>query len=308
MKRSVKQVFKIAVPIAILAVAATVLWKDLHTVDIRVVLLRVRATSPSALGISSMLTVASFASLVLLERCLFRLSGQRMGWPEVMAGAVISNAIAAGVGLVFVTATALRLQVYNRPQTNQTRVLLVSLLAGPAVMLCGGVTISICLLAFPVARSALFLTHPYFVVATSGPALIVGALILALKADRVFTIRGIEIRVPPLRTRVCILLSAIMDWITAGGALFVLLGDSVANFPMFETAFVCGWLLGVVSGAPAGIGALDATILSNSSIPPSEVVAALVMFRIIYFACPIVVAMSILLVSEGAKLKARRSP
>lgn len=91
-----------------------------------------------------------------------------------------------------------------------------------------------------------------------------------------------------------ILLSALEAFATAG-ALYVLLpNEGTPGFFIFFGLFIIAQLTAIASQVPGGIGVFDATILLllKSYLPGEGVLAALVVFRIIFLFLPVIVALA----------------
>ncbi|MEM8555831.1 MAG: phosphatidylglycerol lysyltransferase domain-containing protein [Pseudomonadota bacterium] len=81
---------------------------------------------------------------------------------------------------------------------------------------------------------------------------------------------------------------AIIDIFAAWAVLYVLLGDaaSLGMVPVL-TAFLVALGLGLISGAPAGLGAFELTMISMlPQADPSTLMAAITGYRLVYFVIP----------------------
>ena len=66
--------------------------------------------------------------------------------------------------------------------------------------------------------------------------------------------------------------------------------------------YVFACLLGIVSHAPGGIGVFEATMLKVLPAPSQEaLLASLLMFRILYYVIPFVLALMLLGANEGGR-------
>jgi hypothetical protein len=103
----------------------------------------------------------------------------------------------------------------------------------------------------------------------------------------------------------------VFDLGAAALAMYVLIpaGPNIGIFPI-TAVFIAATLLGFASHTPAGIGVFDATILIGLGSDDKEpLVAALLMFRLLYHFLPFVIALCLFGGVEGWRsLRARRSP
>lgn len=130
---------------------------------------------------------------------------------------------------------------------------------------------------------------------------IAGAVVLALVAaflfwlsrrDREIRILGWTFLLPSARSALLQIVIGTVDIGLAAAALYVLLPADIApGFAAFLLLFVAAILASVISHAPGGLGVLEATILLGlgaGSRP--DVVASLVLFRLVYYALPFLLA------------------
>ncbi len=102
----------------------------------------------------------------------------------------------------------------------------------------------------------------------------------------------------------------IFDLGAAALAMYVLIpsGAQIGLFPIMAV-FIAATLLGFASHTPAGIGVFDATFLIGLGHDDKEpLVAALLMFRLMYHFLPFVLALSLFGLVEGWRsFRGRRS-
>lgn len=99
-----------------------------------------------------------------------------------------------------------------------------------------------------------------------------------------------------------------LDWILAAAVLYVLLlPGSAVPFLEFASVFLFGQILGAASHIPGGLGVVDSLILLllTPKVPASAIVGSLVVYRLIYYLCPLV--FSILLFAAHEILQRRES-
>jgi uncharacterized membrane protein YbhN (UPF0104 family) len=95
----------------------------------------------------------------------------------------------------------------------------------------------------------------------------------------------------------------VMDLCSAAAVLYVLLPSHEGlDFFTFACVYVFACLLGIVSHAPGGIGVFEATMLKVLPAPSQEaLLASLLMFRILYYVIPFVLALMLLGANEGGR-------
>ncbi len=138
-------------------------------------------------------------------------------------------------------------------------------------------------------------------------ALLLGAGILIPEFD----LSGRKIRLPGPRAIRRIGALTVLDLVPAGLAFWVLLPGELAPDPLsFLPIYALALGAALLSNAPAGIGALEATaLICLPGIPTAELLAALIVYRGIYYGLPLIPAALLLLNAEiaGRGYERRRS-
>ncbi len=94
----------------------------------------------------------------------------------------------------------------------------------------------------------------------------------------------------------------VIDVCSASAALYVLLPkDSAIGFPTFATLYSLAAMLGIASHSPGGLGVFEATILQAVGGDVDAILAALLLFRGIYYIVPFVAAMALLGAVEATR-------
>jgi phosphatidylglycerol lysyltransferase len=106
---------------------------------------------------------------------------------------------------------------------------------------------------------------------------------------------GRDIRCPNLFTLARILVFALVDTLCAAIALHALCPPDLAlPFATLLPAFLIALGAGLVSGTPGGVGAFEVALLAMlPEVPDSPLLAAVLAFRLVYFAAPAVIGAAI---------------
>jgi uncharacterized membrane protein YbhN (UPF0104 family) len=104
-----------------------------------------------------------------------------------------------------------------------------------------------------------------------------------------------EFQLPPVSVSSQQLAVSAADFALASATLYVLLPPNVSNFSTVLVAYLAGMILTVTLHVPGGFGVLDLTLLSmlqteKGSPEEAAIAAGLVVFRVIYYFLPAVVA------------------
>ena len=102
------------IPLALLAVAAWVLWREFHHLSLAAVLDAMAAWGAGAVLAAIGLSVWSFLLMGVIEWVGLRWSGARLSWGTAMWGSFIANAIAHSLGANLLVSGAIRVKLYAR--------------------------------------------------------------------------------------------------------------------------------------------------------------------------------------------------
>jgi uncharacterized membrane protein YbhN (UPF0104 family) len=121
------------------------------------------------------------------------------------------------------------------------------------------------------------------------------------RGRRRIRVQGLRLELPGLGLTLSQLALGVVDLCCAAGALFVILPQGHGlDFVSFCAAYVLACLLGIASHMPGGIGAFEATMLNAVPAPSAEaLLASLLLFRIIYYVGPFILALALLGANES---------
>jgi uncharacterized membrane protein YbhN (UPF0104 family) len=136
-----------------------------------------------------------------------------------------------------------------------------------------------------------------------------GAVMLALAAAylgmcafarrREWSLRGHEFSLPPLRLAVLQFLVSSANWLLIASILYVLFQQKLP-YPVVLGAFLAAAVAGAAMHIPAGLGVLEAVFIAllSGTLPSTQILAALLAYRAVYYLLPLAVALAIYLVLE----------
>ena len=280
------------------AVALDFVFRDLSLAELEAALRRQPAWHILAcLG----LTAASFLCLALYD-----LVGAHVAAPErvrarlaLLAGAA-SAAVANTLGFHAVSGSAVRAHLYLPAGLSGGEVARVvsmswlSLVAGNMTMLAGAEL-------FQAATGTDPAWHAMLGVALEG--LLLGWLWWLSRGPRELAFGRWRLPMPPASLAVMLMLLGAVESGTAIAALYILLpGDLTPPFDVFAVGCIASVILGVVAHTPGGLGVFEASmtaILSGRGRP--DLLAALLLYRLLYNLLPFMLAVVVLGVRSGWK-------
>lgn len=250
-------------------------------------------------------TLASFLVLGLIELLAIRHANTaHIPRRTAMTTAFVANAFSQSIGLALLTGAAVRLRAYARRGVTASAVARISAFVTLTITLgllaCGAV-------AFLASREplrALRLTLPVHPLGA-----LLGLAVLAYLAWSLFAVRGQvgrgrwQLRRPRPRAAVAQLLLSSSDWLLTGTVLFAVLPSSLGfEYGALLRAYLVAQTAGMASHVPGGAGVFEAvmlTLLAHGAVTQrAGLVAALVMFRVVYYLLPLLVALGVAAVAE----------
>lgn len=115
------------------------------------------------------------------------------------------------------------------------------------------------------------------------------------------TLGSWELALPPSRMAVLQLLVSGADWMLVGSILYILLPAAAhISYPQFLEAFLLAQILGLLSQVPAGIGVFETlmVLLLKPEVSADVVLGVLLVYRVLYYLIPLIMAVIILALRE----------
>jgi phosphatidylglycerol lysyltransferase len=140
-----------------------------------------------------------------------------------------------------------------------------------------------------------------------------GYLLFVWRRKKPIRLGGWAVNVPTLRMTALQLVVGVTDIVLISSVLYLLLPESadIALLP-FIAVYLASILVGVVSHVPAGLGVLESMLLLLlPHVPPEQLLASVLLYRVIYEVIPLVIALGIwgtyeLMANDGARKRLLR--
>lgn len=312
-------------------IAAGVLIALLGAVAVHMVIADVRpddvaaalgAVPPASIAASLALTVLSYALLTFYDSVALATIGRPQPWRVAASGALIGQALGYNLGLPLLTANVARFRIYGRVGVSMGEVVqvgaIVSIAFWSGVAALTGVALLVAPPALPLVDTGAVGTR------------VLGGLLLLGAATAPLIGRGGgrrigwgRVRLPLPGGRGSAVLAAVSmgELLAAAGALFVLLPTSAASaFPAFFLAYALAIVVATVSHVPGGIGVFEAVVLAahegaqgathgaTLGAVHSGVLAALILFRVIYYLGPLAIALGAVALREAQGVRQALAP
>lgn len=268
------------------------LTRQVRSVEWDQVLDTMRRRSVAELLAATLLAMASFALYSCFDLLGRRLTGHALPAGRVMTINFISYVFNLNIGAM-VGGVAFRYRLYSRFGLGTeviTQVVAMSMFTNwiGYVLLAGLV-----FLRPPVSLPGGWLPGAIGLRVLAGTLLAAAAAypLLCAFGRRRWTFRGRALDVPSGRMAVLQIGMSTLNWMLIAAMLFILLEQKIA-FPVVLGSLLVAAMAGVIAHIPAGLGVLEAVFIAllPAWYPRSELLAALLTFRAIYYLLPLALA------------------
>jgi uncharacterized membrane protein YbhN (UPF0104 family) len=292
-----------ALSLAIIIVALVVLYRILRHLDTDELLAALKATDLRALVVAGLFVAAGYLTLTFYDLFALRAIG-RADVPYRIAalGGFTSYAVGHNVGASVFSGGAVRYRIYSASGLSVIDVTKICFIAGLTFWLGNATVLGLGILDAPQAARALDQLPLW---SNRVLALVILALLAAYVAwvwvkPRVIGREGWQVRLPGGPLTLIQIAIGIVDLGCCAAAMYLLVPDQPhVGFVTVAVIFVAATLLGFASHAPGGLGVFDAAMLvALWQFDKEDLLAGLLLFRLLYYIIPFVLALGVLATRE----------
>lgn len=251
---------------------------------------------------------ANYLVLSCYDQLAFVYIGRRIARARIALTAFIGYAISNSVGFALLSGTAVRHRFYSRWGVGGADL--------SRIVALNGITYWLGLLAL---GGWSLVNHPHAwlqgALAQRGAqwlglaclALVGAYLLLPLVRRTPLRVRGFDMRIPPPPLTLAQLLVSMTDWMLAASVLYALLPPSAPPYPVVLGAFLAAQMVALLSHVPGGIGVFDGIValLLAPYLRADQIVAALLLYRMVYYLIPLSLALLLLVGDETRHRRTR---
>jgi len=265
-------------------------WQD--------ILAHVNAIPTSRFLAAVALTCAGYGCLTLYDALGLGFAGVRVPYPRLALISFMGYAIGHNVGLNTLSGGAVRYRAYSPLGLTAKQIGTVIAFGTLTFVLGAAVLLGLSLLSQAGMSGSVLHVHPTVVV-LAGCVLLGGVgsyLWLAFSRHKSLRYGKIVIPIPKGRVALAQIAVASADLLCAAGVLYVLLPPQAAiGFAEFAGLYLIAITAGIISNVPGGVGVFESVLLLIfRSVPPDQLLGALLAYRIIYYFGPFGVALALL--------------
>lgn len=288
----------------LLGLALVVLHHQLRHYRYAEIVRAVRDIPTMALLAAAGFTVLAYGILTGYDALALRYVGRPLPYRRVAFSSGIAYGLSQTLGFPLVTGGAVRYRFWSAWGLANTEIAQAAGFVG-ATFTVGVITISGIALLLEPAQSLALLHLPDPLARTVGLLLLllVAAYLVwsLVRRGEPVRLRAWEFPVPSPQLTTAQVLLASADWCAAGAVLYSLLPhDSGLAFLPYLGVFVLAQFAGVLSNVPGGLGVFETlmVLLLGPHVPADQALAALLVYRIVYYLAPFGVALLLLATHE----------
>ena len=289
----------VLVSLAIISVAVWVLWHMLRDRDTGEVIAALKATGMRQIAAAGFFVACAYGTLTFYDWFALRTIGRgEVPYRIAALAGFTSYSVGHNVGATVFTGGAVRYRVYSAYGLDAVEVAKICFVAGLTFWLGNATVLGLSVAIDP--HSAQPITQlPHWVnrsIALAILAVLVSYVGWVWSAQRIIGRGGWTVRLPSGPSTLVQIFIGICDLGFCTLAMYMLLpaGPSI-DFVTLMVVFVTATLLGFASHAPGGLGVFDAAMLvALWQFDREDLLAGLLLFRMLYYLAPFVLALAIL--------------
>ncbi len=291
----------IAASLLIIGIAITTLVRTLKGVDIGVILVALAEKPLLQIGLAALCVVGAFCTLTFYDFFALRTTGKKHVPYRIAAlSSFTSYSIGHNVGATVFTGGAIRFRIYSDYGLNAIDVAKICFLSGLTFWLGNLFMLGLGMSWHPEAASAIDLLPPSVnrLIALGCLAGIAAYLVWISTGQgrRQLGQHGWKVVLPSARLTFLQILIGVVDLAFCALAFYLLMPvHPDIDFVSVAVVFILATLLGFASHAPGSLGVFDAAVLvALPQFSREHLVATLLMYRVLYFVIPFMLAITIL--------------
>jgi uncharacterized membrane protein YbhN (UPF0104 family) len=293
----------LAISLLIIVMSSVTLYRLLRDIDVDKVLVAIQATSIQTILIAGVFVAIGYVTLTFYDFFSLRTIGKKdVPYRIAALASFTSYTIGHNIGATVFTGGVVRFRIYSAWGLTIIDVAKIAFVTGLTFWLGNAFVLGVGIAYAPEVATAVDQLPPWVnrVIALAGLAVIVGYLIWLLPRPRVIGRDDWQIVLPNARLTLVQIGIGILDLGSGALAVYTLLPAQPAiEFVELLVTFVMATLLGFLSHAPGSLGVFDAAMLIGlPQFEKEELLASLLIFRVLYFILPLFLAVLVLGIRE----------
>jgi glycosyltransferase 2 family protein len=287
----------------IIAIAAVVLYRKLHNINVSKVLNAMATVEYRDVAVSALFVAAGYFTLTFYDLFALRTIGRKdIPYRIAALAGFTSYSVGHNVGASVFTGGAVRYRIYSAWGLDPIEVAKICFIAGLTFWL-GNVTVLGFGFAYHPQAASDIDQLPFWanrVLGILALTVLAGYIAWVWRTPRVIGRQNWQVRLPSGPLTLLQIVIGILDLSCCAMAMYVLVpNEPHMQFVDIAVIFITATLLGFASHSPGGLGVFDAAMLvALWEFDAEELLAGLLIFRLLYYIMPFAVALVVLGVRE----------
>jgi phosphatidylglycerol lysyltransferase len=250
------------------------------------------------IAVSLFLSFLSYVILTGYDALGVRYIGEELEAGKIIRAGYVGYAFSHNIGMALITGGSIRYRIYSAWGFTGMQVTQI-VGFGAFTLWIGFCAVGGLALLFATPDLPSDVTLPFVSLRVLGVILllmVVGYIWASAKIKRELSYRDWSFQFPELKLSLKQVTIASVDWLMMASVLYVLLPGVGINFFSFVGVFMMAQIAGLFSQVPGGLGVFESVMLLYLSnfMPGSQVLSILVVYRLIYYILPLLVALVVL--------------
>ena len=293
----------IVLSIIIITIAAVVLYRKLHNINVGKVLTAMATVEYRDVAISALFVAAGYFTLTFYDLFALRTIGRKdVPYRVAALAGFTSYSVGHNVGASVFTGGAVRYRIYSAWGLDAIEVAKICFIAGLTFWLGNVAVLGFGFAYHPQAAAHIDQLPLWLNRALGITALVIltGYIAWVWRTPRIIGRQNWQVQLPNGPLTMLQIVIGIVDLTCCAAAMYVL----VPNEPHFQfvdiaVIFIAATLLGFASHSPGGLGVFDAAMLiALWEYDAEELLAGLLIFRLLYYILPFTLALAVLGIRE----------
>ena len=297
------------VPVALFCAALVALHRLGGEFHLRDILAAFGAIGHWRVLLAIALTAGSYLALTGYEKLALGFVGRQLPWPKYALTSFVAYAVGHNLGVAALSGGAIRYRIYTPLGFGATEIARIVAFSTLTFALGASALAGISLIANAGEASSLLHSTAQLSIALGVLALCaVGGYLLACALRRTPLVwRDASIELPTLGMALLQIALAAVDLALASAALYALLPASAnISYVAFAGLYMVALAASLLSLVPGGLGVFETImVLLLPGVPAPQMLAALLAYRLVYYALPFGVALVMLSAHELRQQRAR---
>jgi glycosyltransferase 2 family protein len=289
----------IVLSLTIIAIAAMVLYHTLHGINFRQVITAIQAVEKHDVARAALFVAAGYFTLTFYDLFALRTLGHaEIPYRIAALAGFTSYSVGHNVGASAFTAGAVRYRIYSAHGLSGIDVAKLCFIAGLTFWLGNAMVLGIGVALVPQAASAIDQFPPFAnrLLALAILGVLATYVVWVWRTPRSIGRHNWLVTLPDGPSTLLQIGIGILDLGCCAAAMYMLVPDEpYIGFVTLAVIFVSSTLLGFASHSPGGLGVFDAAMLvALWQFDTEDLVAGLLLFRLLYYLVPFALSLAIL--------------